>query len=102
MRVLVTGATTLFGAALVDRLRTDPGVEHVLAVGLEPDAPLAASNVTYRAVDLTRARAVHDLLWGAGRLFDIDTVVHGPLHRSARDRGPRVHATNVEVTRELV
>lgn len=102
MRVLVTGATTPLGAALVDKLRTDPRVEHVLAVGREPDAPLAGPRVTYRAIDLTRARAVHDLLWGPGRLFGIDTVIHGPLHRSARDRGPRVHTTNVDVTRQLV
>ena len=103
MRVLVTGATTPLGAAVVGEL-LEGGAAHVLAVGAE-DAPVGlpvSPVVAYRGIDLTRARAVHDLLWGPARHAGIDVVVHGGLHRSARDRGPHVHVQNVEVTRRLL
>ena len=60
MRVLVTGATTPIGLALVAALLADPTTELVLAVGAERDPmPLgsqAASRYRYRQVDLTRSR----------------------------------------------
>jgi len=104
VRVLVTGATAPIGLAIVDALRVDPGVERVLATGLEvaPPERLRARNVVYRACDLARPRAVHELLHGDARELAIDTVIHGPLHRSARDGGRHVHAVNVEATRQLV
>lgn len=102
MRILVTAATTPVGVALVDDLAADPAVDHVLAVGRERTARFASPRVTYVASDLTRARAVHDLLWGPARTLGIDTVIHGALHRSARDRGRRVHAQNVDSTRQLL
>ncbi|HEU0035797.1 MAG TPA: NAD-dependent epimerase/dehydratase family protein [Kofleriaceae bacterium] len=105
MRVLVTGASAPIGLALVDRLASEPTIDHVLAVGLEPEPPrelVRAPHVTYAGLDLTKARAVHDLLFGQGRALGIDAVVHGPLHRSARDRGHRVHLANVELARQLV
>lgn len=101
MRVLVTGATTPLGAALVHRLLADPSIEHVLEAGGEPgvgDAPRRS----YARVDLSRPRAVHDLIHGPARAAGIDAVVHGALHRRAGDEGPRVHARNVEATRELL
>ncbi len=105
MRVLVTGATAPIGTALVRALLDDEAVEHVLAVGAEthatgrlPDHP----RLTYARVDLTRPRALHDLLYGPARALGITAVVHGPLHRSARDTGGRVHALNVETTRQLL
>jgi UDP-glucose 4-epimerase len=103
VRALVTGATTPLGAAVVREL-VDAGAEHVLAVGAddEPAALASSRAVAYLGVDLTRSRAVHDLLWGPARRAGIDVVVHGALHRSARDRGPRVHVQNVEVTRRLL
>jgi len=105
MNVLVTGATTPLGVALVDKLLADPGVGHVLAVGLELDAVPDACprpRFTYQALDLTRSRAVHDLLFGRARELGIDTVIHGALHRSPRASGSAVHAINVEATRQLV
>jgi len=102
MRVLVTGATAPIGTGLIHALLADPEVEHVLGVGLEDAAPLTDARFSYRAVDLTRARASHDLIHGPARTLGIDVVVHGALHRAARDRGDRVHAANVETTRQLL
>jgi len=105
MNVLVTGATTALGTAIVEELLADTRVGHVLAVGLEPDAvPQAcpSGRFTYQAIDLTRSRAVHDLLYGPVRAHGIDTVIHGAQHRSARDTGRAIHALNVETTRQLV
>jgi UDP-glucose 4-epimerase len=106
VRVLVTGATTSIGAVLVRRLLADPSVEHVLACGRE-DAPPpgllpVSPRLSYREVDLTRPRAAHDLLWGAARGFGSQALIHMALHRSAQERGERVHALNVEATRELL
>jgi UDP-glucose 4-epimerase len=103
MRVLVTGATAPLGAALVTRLLADADVEAVLAVGHErvpvlPDSP----RLHYRSLDLTRARVLHDLVWGEARALGIDAVVHGMQHRRIADEGPRVHAQNVDATRELL
>jgi UDP-glucose 4-epimerase len=105
VRVLVTGATTPLGAALAAALLDDDAVEHVLALGAEPHAAGRLPDdrrLTYLAVDLTRARAVHDVVHGPARQLGITAVVHGPLHRSARDQGRRVHALNVESTRQLL
>jgi UDP-glucose 4-epimerase len=99
--VLVTGATTPFGRALVRSLLGD-GVR-VLAVGLEPawpDAPHEA--LAYVPVDLTRSRDLRDLLFGPARERAIEGVVHSAHHRSVRARGRRAHALNVEVTRAML
>lgn len=103
LRVMVTGATAPLGRALIDALLADPAAELVLAIGREPDPALPADpRLAYRAVDLTRPRALHDLVWGEARAGGVTAVVHDMLHRSPRDRGARVHAQNVDAARELV
>src|SRR6185503_5523402 len=105
MKVLVTGATAPLGEAVVGALLAARDVELVLAIGRDPaPSPALPSDprLVYRAVDLTRPRALHDLVWGEAREHGIDAVVHDMLHRSARDRGARVHAQNVDAARELV
>lgn len=105
MNVLVTGATTPLGRAIIERLLRTPEVGQVLAVGAEhggPGLPSDSGRFRYERVDLTRPRSVRDLLYGPARAHGIDTVLHGVLHRAARDRGARVHAVNVEATRMLV
>lgn len=105
MNVLVTGATTPLGRAIIDRLLATPQVGQVLAVGAEhwgPGLPSDGTRFHYEQVDLTRPRSVHDLLYGPVRTHAIDTVLHGVLHRAAGDRGERIHAINVDATRLLV
>jgi UDP-glucose 4-epimerase len=103
MKVLVTGATAPLGMACVDALLAKDGVELVLAVGREPEFPRQMSaRLAYLHADLSRPRVLHDLVWGQARERGIDAVVHAMPHRAVADRGTRVHAQNVDTTRELV
>ncbi len=102
MRVVVTGATTPLGAAIVKQLLADADVTRVLAIGLEAQVPSTDPRLVYRATDLTRVREVHDLIHGAARQHAIDTIVHTAQHRDAHDGGRRVHAQNVEAARQLL
>jgi UDP-glucose 4-epimerase len=103
MRVLVTGATTPLGRALVDTLASSDDCSLVLAVGREPrPGHRWPADVVYRGVDLTRGREVHDLICGDAIEHGIDTVVHMAQHRATHDRGRKVHAQNVTATRELL
>lgn len=101
--VLVTGATTPFGLALVAALVRSGEVTHVLAVAREGKWPGAASEkLTYVPLDLTRERDLRDLLFGRARDLGVDVVVHGAHHRSLRVHGPRAHALHVEATRQML
>lgn len=104
--VLVTGATTPIGERLVRSLIADTRVGHVLAVALEPpDRALPFSHgkrLTYLPVDLTSSRKVRQLLFGPARDLGVEVVVHLSQHRSARDRGRKVHAANVEALRSIL
>ena len=103
MRVLVTGATTPLGDRLIRALLHADNVDRVLAVGRNgANGFVADARVTRRAVDLTRPRVLHDLLWGLGRELAIDTVVHLMHHRPPADVGTAVHSQNVDTTRELL
>lgn len=104
MKVLVTGATTRVGSVIVHELLAERDVELVLAIGREQDAPEQRNDprLRYRSVDLTRARVLHDLVWGEARDLGIDAVLHGMHHRCATDTGRAVHAQNVDATREMV
>lgn len=106
--VLVTGATTPLGLALVESLRLREDVAHVLAVGREELsssaalAPLERHGVTYVRADLTRPRHLRQLLFGPARDLDVTAIVHGAHHRSAHDTGRWVQRLNVESTRNLL
>src|SRR5687768_16102602 len=98
--VLVTGATTPFGRALVAELLTRRDIEAVLAVAVEPDwGGPRDPRLHYVHCDLTRSRGLRDLLFGPARDLGITGVVHSAHHRSVRVAGPHVHALNVETTR---
>ncbi len=77
----------------------------LIAVGVEArprELPIGSARLHYLSLDLTRPRAVHDLLWGPALALGVDVIVHTALHRAAHDGGAHMHALNVEVTRELV
>lgn len=101
--VLVTGASTPLGRALVGALLEEPRVSAVLAVALEPRWGLpTGKKLTYRAADLTRSRDLRRLLFGPARELGVRAVIHAALHRNATESGPRIHALNVETTREML
>ena len=104
--VLVTGATTPVGERLVRSLVADTRVAHVLATGIEPpDRALPFSHrnrLTYVPVDLTRSRRVREFLFGPARDLNVEVVVHLSQHRSAHDKGRKVHAANVEALRSIL
>jgi UDP-glucose 4-epimerase len=103
MRVLVTGATTPLGDAIVRAFLAVPAVSFILAVGREEQQSLPRElRLVYVAADLTRPRVLHDLVWGAASDNRIDVVVHAMQHRRVADGGARVHAQNVDAARELV
>lgn len=105
-RLLVTGATTPIGRALIGRLLEDRTTEHVVGVGAEPTFPgrpnLDPARWTYASVDLTRPRGVRALLFGEVKRLSVDTIVHTAFHRRASARGARAHALNVGATRTLL
>lgn len=105
--VMITGATTPIGEALVDVLRQDPRIGHVMAVAREPRGLVASAlfddpKVSYQEVDLTRSRQLRRLLYGPVREQQIEAVIHMAMHRSAGDSGKQVHSLNVESTRHLL
>ncbi|MDH5490753.1 MAG: NAD-dependent epimerase/dehydratase family protein [Myxococcales bacterium] len=104
--VLVTGATTPLGLALIEGLLAEPELLPILALGVEPESSLPrlppSDRLHYRQVDLTRARAVRALLYGEAKELGIHAIAHCARHRRAGDRGRRVYALNVECTRQLL
>lgn len=103
--ILVTGATTPVGAALVDRLLRNGRDTTVLAIGAEhiPRVlPLDHPRLVYRRIDLARERNIRRLLFGEALDLEVQVIIHGALHRSAHDKGRHVHRLNVETTRTLL
>jgi UDP-glucose 4-epimerase len=101
--VLITGASTPFGRALVGALLDDARVQSVLAVAAEPrwTGP-SGMKLTYLQSDLTRPRSIRRLVFGPARDLNVRVVVHGAIHRSATDHGPKVRALNVDSTVDLL
>jgi len=103
MNVMVIGATTPLGAAIADHVLARRDTALVVAVGRERESRAPAHDrLVYRSVDLTHARAVHDLVWGTARELAIDTVVHVAQHRDTRTASTATRAQNVTAATELV
>jgi UDP-glucose 4-epimerase len=101
-RVLVTGATTPFGQAVVASLAADPDVAQVLGVGREHKAPWPRTpGADYLRADLSRIRELRELMFDCGRAQAIDTIVLAAFHRAAPDT-PRSYRMHVEAPRELL
>lgn len=74
----------------------------VVVAGVDARPADLPPRVVYERVDLTRSRDIRALLFGTVRRLGVDTLVHAAHHRSARDRGDKAHALDVESTRELL
>lgn len=104
MKVIVTGASTPLGQKVIEQLGCTPEVTLVLAVDKERSRQDGGGRgpVLHCAVDLSRRREAHDLVWGLARERSIDTIIHAAQHRAAADEGKQVHRQNVETTRHLL
>jgi len=104
--VLVTGATTPLGVAIVDHVLKTRGVKHVVAVGYEPSSAWTSQTVddrvTYIRTNLMRSRSIRDLMFGPVKQHKVDTILHAALHRAASDTGPKIRKLNVESTRLML
>jgi UDP-glucose 4-epimerase len=103
--VLVTGATTPVGVAVVRKLLALPRFDGVLAV-IPPGSALPAGldrdgRIQPAHADLTRERDVRTLVFGAAREAGVEVVVHLAAHRAARTPERRARRLNVESLRWL-
>ncbi len=99
--VLVTGATTPLGLAVIEAL-LDEG-RKVLAVALEAAHPFQGrSGFTYRQIDLVRVRNLRNLLYDDVKRQGIECVVHAAMHRSLKKLGRRARRLHVDTTRALL
>ncbi len=101
-RVLVTGATTPIGLALIKNLCKNKRVTQILAVGAEGRLGFSGDKIRYVQVDLTRPRRLHDLLFDHAKNLKVCTLVHLAMHRDAAAQGAKVHRLNVDATRSLL
>lgn len=102
--VLVSGATTPLGRAIIERLVADDRGP-VMAIGLEaPDSVRGTlpDQASYHQVDITRPRRVRQLLFGPVREAGVQAVMHLAMHRRASVGGPQVHRLNVDATRLML
>jgi UDP-glucose 4-epimerase len=106
LRVLVTGASTPLGRALLSRLLRSPNVEAVLCATAPGEDFVSVfrgdPRVSVTRCDLRRERDLRSMLFGPARAQQINAIVDGARHRSIDAEGPRVRALNVEATRELL
>lgn len=97
MRVMVTGAASPLGRALVRALVDDSRVEALLAVANEPAWDgCASAKLTCLSADLLRSRELRRVLFGPAKELTIEAVVHLPSHPTETYQG------HVDATRELL
>jgi UDP-glucose 4-epimerase len=105
--VLVTGATTPLGCHLVAGLAAKAPISARCSRSEQKRSPRRRSTRGRRVWftngwTWTRAREIQQLLFGPAKKLRLSCLIHTALHRSATDDGPRVHALNVDLTRELL
>lgn len=96
MRVMVTGASSPLGRALVRALIDDPRIEALLAVANEPWDGRTNPKLTCLGADLTRSRQLRRVLFGPARELAVEAVVHLPAHPT------ETYQVNVDAARELL
>lgn len=102
MRVMVTGATTPLGAALVEALIATGEVEAILATGTGDRPVRDHADVMYRKADLSRPRNLRELIWGDARDLGIEVVVHSAQHPRTAERTRKAGTAAVDAARELI
>lgn len=104
MSVLVAGAATPLGEALVRRLVADVRLSHVIATGLPGvEFPVIhPSRLTYLPLDLAKSRRVHDVLFGPARDVGVQVVVHLGQPADPYRGGRRAHEADVESLRSIL
>ncbi len=96
-RVLVTGVSRHFGAALAERLESDPDVDEIVALDTAP--PLRQLSRT----EFVNADLRHALAGRLIRSLGIDTEVHaGTVIDTRREPRRKVHESNVIGTMNLL
>lgn len=95
--ILISGGTQPLGLAIARRwVARGP----VLVVGAEaPDAVQVPDGAHYAQVDLTRRRAISELVHHRARRLGIDAIVNLAFHRDPRRAEPQL---NVEASRTLL
>jgi UDP-glucose 4-epimerase len=103
-RIMVIGASTSLGTALITALLADERVGCVFGVGHKIESPLvqAPHSFVYECVDLKRQRSIRTMLFGRARELEIDTIVDFAVHQDASLAGSELHAQNVEATRTIL
>lgn len=102
MRVMVTGATTPLGAALIEALIATGDVEAILATGAGERPVREHADVVYRRADLSRSRNLRELIWGDARDLGIEAVVHSAQYQRTAERGRKPGTGAVDAARELI
>ena len=105
--VMITGASTHPGGALIKHLRQDPSIGSILVVDhplvdQQANGPDELEKVVRVSVDLTRARDIRNLLNGIVSDLHIDTIIHLAHHRGEPKNQVKRRKLNVEGTRELI
>ncbi len=102
--VLIIGATTPIGRALVRQISSRQPDCTIIAVGRETSgfSSMWPPGIEYHSVDIRRQRRLRRLLFGRVKEAGIDSVIHLAMHRRARDFGRSVRRLNVEATRALL
>jgi UDP-glucose 4-epimerase len=102
MNVLVTGASTPLGRAIVRKL-VDRRRGEVLAVGIEARGRAqVAFGADYVQTDLTRNRNIRELIFGTAVSKKIEAVIHLAQHRSPRYDSRKAHRLHVDATRLML
>lgn len=100
LRVAISGTNSFLGKGLMERLASDPQIEHILAVEHQPPMQ-RQGKVHYRRIDLIHPRSGEDLADALGA-HEIDAFVHTAFLSRPIHRGGWAHELEAIGTRHVV